>query len=86
MKKTKKSMDVLQVLNNKHMTFIDNTDFCISCGAVVSEGRMICWACENQLENQNKKIHGIISDRQKAKKSSVSKDLTVHFFKSKNKS
>ena len=30
-------MDVLQVLNNKHMTFIDNTDFCISCGAVVSE-------------------------------------------------
>ena len=25
---------------------MDNT--CVCCGAVIPEGRMICWACENR--------------------------------------
>ena len=25
---------------------MDNT--CVCCGAVIPEGRMVCWACENR--------------------------------------
>lgn len=30
-------------------------DTCVCCGAVVPEGRMICWACENR--------HGVSPER-----------------------
>ena len=32
---------------------MDNT--CVCCGAVVPEGRMVCWVCENR--------HGVIPER-----------------------
>ncbi|MGM9600664.1 MAG: hypothetical protein ACI3W5_03620 [Faecousia sp.] len=29
--------------------YITNDDRCVMCGAVVPEGRMVCWACEVRI-------------------------------------
>jgi hypothetical protein len=30
--------------------YIDNVDLCVSCGAVIPEGRMICYKCERWVK------------------------------------
>ena len=30
--------------------YIDNVDLCVSCGAVIPEGRMICYRCERWVK------------------------------------
>lgn len=27
-------------------------DRCVCCGEIVPEGRMVCWACEHQADNE----------------------------------
>lgn len=31
-------------------------DTCVSCGRIVPEGRMICWECEHESENNENVI------------------------------
>ena len=84
MKKTKNeknSTDVSQALKNKNLPFLSYADMCISCGADVPEGRMICLSCENQY----KKTPGVIFNRHVEKENSGCNDLTVDLFNLKDK-
>lgn len=31
-------------------------DTCVCCGAVIPEGRMVCWACENRQSGRTERI------------------------------
>lgn len=62
-KNRKNITDVSQAQENKRSSFVAKEDRCILCGAVVPEGRMVCWGCENEFTKKrcvicNKPIEG----------------------------
>ena len=57
---------------------MDNT--CVCCGAVVPEGRMVCWACENgQVVSPERIANGTVgtADRRTAGGSDADKQRLV---------
>lgn len=57
---------------------MDNT--CVCCGAVIPEGRMICWACENrQGVSPERRANGTVgtADRRTAGGSDADKQRLV---------
>lgn len=47
-------------INKKNETTYERkilADICVCCGEPVSEGKMICWKCEHQFDDNNSSYH-----------------------------